>query len=57
MTQNRLIRVGKGTGPAIRAPVLSAVSTICAVDSFCCDSSWDATCVGEVTSVCGNNCD
>lgn len=32
------------------------VDAICAVDSFCCTNSWDATCVAEVTSVCGLTC-
>lgn len=30
------------------------VSAICAVDSYCCDSAWDATCVAEVRTVCGS---
>ena len=33
MTQKRRMRVGSGTGPATRAPVSSAVSTICRLDS------------------------
>lgn len=32
------------------------VSKICAVDSYCCTNSWDGICVGEVSSVCANNC-
>jgi len=32
------------------------VTQICASDSFCCASSWDATCVGEVTSICSQSC-
>jgi hypothetical protein len=32
MTQKRRMWVGSGTGPAILAPVLSAVSTICSVE-------------------------
>ena len=32
ITQNRLIRVGNGTGPPAAAPVRSAASTICADD-------------------------
>lgn len=34
----------------------SCVAQICAADPFCCEQSWDATCVGEV-SLCGFNCD
>ncbi|MFH2009580.1 MAG: hypothetical protein ABI333_23510, partial [bacterium] len=27
---------------------------VCAVDSFCCNTSWDSACVSEVTSLgCG----
>jgi hypothetical protein len=33
------------------------VSAICAADSFCCATEWDALCVREVETVCGNNCD
>ena len=29
---------------------------ICAADSFCCNSSWDSICVGEVNSVCKQTC-
>jgi hypothetical protein len=32
------------------------VSAVCNVDSFCCTSAWDGTCVSEVDTVCGNNC-
>jgi hypothetical protein len=31
--------------------------SICDVDPFCCDSSWDGICVDEVTSIFGDNCD
>lgn len=33
------------------------VADICAVDPYCCSTNWDATCVAEVASVCGNNCE
>src|SRR3954469_12088201 len=26
---------------------------ICAVDNYCCSTSWDSVCVGEVASICG----
>jgi hypothetical protein len=29
---------------------------VCAADSYCCNNSWDATCVQEVESVCGQSC-
>lgn len=31
------------------------VQTICAQDSYCCNTKWDAQCVGEVASICGQN--
>jgi hypothetical protein len=34
----------------------SCVASICAVDPYCCSTSWDGLCVGEVASVCGKNC-
>ena len=44
------------TGGKLVATCDPCVKKICAVDSFCCNSSWDATCVGEVKSVCGQTC-
>ncbi len=32
------------------------VTSICAADPFCCASSWDAQCVLEVGSICGDLC-
>ncbi len=32
------------------------VTKICAADSFCCATSWDSICVGEVKSICGQTC-
>lgn len=32
------------------------VTQICGVDAFCCNTSWDGLCVGEVGSVCGLTC-
>ncbi|MFO0873970.1 MAG: trypsin-like peptidase domain-containing protein [Phycisphaerales bacterium] len=29
-------------------------ATVCNVDSFCCTVAWDATCVNEAGSLCGN---
>lgn len=34
----------------------SCVTQICSVDPYCCDTWWDEICVGEVESICGNNC-
>jgi len=32
------------------------VAQICATDAYCCTTSWDNICVGEVTSICGKSC-
>jgi len=32
------------------------VVDICAVDSYCCEFSWDSLCVGEAESICGKDC-
>lgn len=29
------------------------VTDVCAQDAFCCNTDWDATCVGEADSICG----
>ena len=29
---------------------------ICAADSYCCTTKWDAQCVSEVGSICGESC-
>ena len=34
----------------------NCVSTICASDPYCCSTSWDSICVGEVQSICGKSC-
>jgi hypothetical protein len=34
----------------------ACVAQICETDSFCCTNSWDATCVAEVGSLCGEQC-
>jgi hypothetical protein len=34
----------------------SCVDLICASDPYCCGTLWDDVCVGEVESICGNNC-
>lgn len=44
------------TGVALTSGCDSCVTAVCAADSFCCSSSWDSICVGEVTSVCGLSC-
>ena len=34
----------------------TCAAQVCAQDSFCCQSEWDATCVGEASSICGLSC-
>jgi hypothetical protein len=29
---------------------------ICAIDSYCCTTEWDAVCLEQVSSVCGKSC-
>lgn len=43
-------------GGPLNASCSACAASICAVDSFCCTTSWDTICVGEVTSVCGKSC-
>ncbi|KAI8849795.1 hypothetical protein BC829DRAFT_416488 [Chytridium lagenaria] len=40
------------TGVALKAACDSCVSKIIAADSYCGTTKWDATCVGQVKSVC-----
>lgn len=32
------------------------VAQVCGADPFCCADSWDAQCVSEVSSICGQTC-
>ena len=32
-------------------------SVICGLDPYCCNTAWDAQCVSEVASDCGQRCD
>ncbi len=34
----------------------ACVTQICTKDSWCCSHSWDATCVAEVGTICGETC-
>ena len=43
-------------GAALATSMDSCVNSVCASDSFCCNSTWDSICVGEVTSICGRSC-
>jgi hypothetical protein len=44
------------TGGTLTASCDSCAAQICAADSFCCKTSWDSVCVGEVQSICGESC-
>jgi hypothetical protein len=44
------------TGGAMVSSCDPCVARICAADSFCCSTSWDGICAGEVASVCGLTC-
>jgi hypothetical protein len=46
-----------GTGGALSAGCDNmCVADICAVDPYCCNVAWDSICVGEVASVCKQQC-
>jgi hypothetical protein len=59
---------GPGIGTCSHQPCLSGsalvggcdsagcVTSVCSADSFCCSTSWDSICVGEVTTYCGYTC-
>jgi hypothetical protein len=46
------------SGAALSASCNSCVSSVCAGDAFCCQNSWDATCVSEAQNnpACANSC-
>ncbi|HET6146909.1 MAG TPA: RICIN domain-containing protein [Polyangia bacterium] len=44
------------SGPPLSTNDGACVSQICAVDSFCCNTLWDGSCVNEVSSVCNQSC-
>jgi hypothetical protein len=44
-------------GAGLAASCDSCAATVCAADSFCCSSSWDATCVSEAESLCDLTCE
>jgi hypothetical protein len=43
-------------GTKLAAACDPCVAQVCQADPYCCSTSWDATCVGEVASVCGQSC-
>ena len=44
------------TGGALSKGCNTCVTALCAQDPYCCAVAWDATCVGEVSSICGQSC-
>lgn len=44
------------TGGALSRSMSSCVAKICVDSPQCCSSSWDASCVAAVTSVCAQTC-
>lgn len=44
------------TGEAMDASCNACVSSICNADPFCCQTSWDQTCVDEVDQFCAGEC-
>lgn len=44
------------SGAALEASCDPCATTLCAHDPYCCAVEWDATCVGEVASICGQSC-
>ena len=45
------------TGEKLSAACDPCAELLCASDPYCCAETWDATCVGEVASICGKSCD
>ncbi len=44
------------TGTKLASGCASCVTQICGTDSYCCTHTWDATCVAEVGTICGETC-
>ncbi len=43
-------------GIALTDSCNSCASAVCAADGFCCQNEWDAMCVREAGSICGETC-
>jgi cysteine-rich repeat protein len=41
-------------GPAFDSGCDSCTAALCGVDPFCCNNTWDATCITEVRTQCGS---
>jgi hypothetical protein len=44
-------------GGALESGCDSCVTTVCAADPFCCETSWDQMCVREAAEMCGAVCE
>ncbi|KAJ3244413.1 Fungalysin/Thermolysin Extracellular metalloproteinase 5 [Chytriomyces hyalinus] len=44
------------SGVKLTSTCNTCVAKICAADSYCCNTSWDSICVGEVASICNQTC-
>jgi hypothetical protein len=44
------------TGVGLAPACDPCATALCAADPYCCTTAWDGTCVGEVTSICGQSC-
>jgi hypothetical protein len=44
------------TGTKLTSGCATCVTQICNTDSWCCTHTWDATCVAEVGTICGETC-
>ena len=44
------------TGGKLTSSCDTCAQKVCASDSYCCATSWDSICVGEVASICGESC-
>ncbi|KAJ3232879.1 Carboxypeptidase A4 [Chytriomyces hyalinus] len=42
------------TGGKLKASCSACARAVCAKDSYCCNTSWDSTCVREVAQYCSN---
>jgi hypothetical protein len=43
-------------GVALTSDCSACAGAVCNLDSFCCKTTWDTTCIGEVADLCGIAC-
>jgi hypothetical protein len=43
------------SGGKLNAACDPCVGMICSADSYCCTTAWNSICIGEVSSICGQN--